>query len=38
MVSIKILKTGITNLRTDALVNAANEDLHQGSGVCGAIF
>ena len=38
MVSIKILKTGITNLRTDALVNAANEDLYQGSGVCGAIF
>ena len=38
MVKIQILKTGITSLDTDALVNAANEGLRKGSGVCGIIF
>ncbi len=35
---IEILKTSITELDTDAVVNAANEGLWAGSGVCGAIF
>ncbi len=35
---IQIIKIGITNLETDALVNAANENLKAGAGVCGAIF
>ena len=38
MGTIQILKTGITRLQTDALVNAANEGLWQGGGVCGIIF
>ncbi len=38
MSTIQILKTGITNLKTDALVNAANEGLWEGGGVCGIIF
>jgi O-acetyl-ADP-ribose deacetylase (regulator of RNase III) len=38
MSSIKIQKTGITDLDTDCIVNAANSQLAQGSGVCGAIF
>ena len=38
MVKISIVKTGITNLTTDAIVNAANENLARGSGVCGVIF
>ena len=38
MSKIQILKTGITSLNTDALVNAANESLWQGGGVCGIIF
>ena len=38
MGTIQILKTGITNLDTDALVNAANEGLWEGGGVCGIIF
>lgn len=38
MVKIQILKTGITSLDTDALVNAANEGLWEGGGVCGIIF
>ncbi len=35
---IKIQKKGITDLEVDAIVNAANEDLKPGSGVCGAVF
>ena len=35
---IEIRKTSITDLDTDAVVNAANEGLWAGSGVCGAIF
>ena len=38
MSSITIKKTGITKLSTDAVVNAANSQLLQGSGVCGYIF
>ncbi len=38
MGKIQILKTGITSLDTDALVNAANEGLWEGGGVCGIIF
>ena len=35
---ILIRKTDITELSTDAVVNAANECLSAGGGVCGAIF
>ena len=38
MSKIEIIKTGITSLETDALVNAANEGLWEGGGVCGIIF
>ena len=36
--SIEIRKTSITDLSTDAIVNAANDGLWAGGGVCGAIF
>jgi len=36
--SVRILKTGITQLKADAVVNAANDGLRAGGGVCGAIF
>ena len=38
MYTITIRKISITELDTDAVVNAANEELWAGSGVCGAIF
>ena len=38
MSGIKIIKASITDLDTDAVVNAANDGLRAGSGVCGAIF
>ena len=38
MSGIRILKKGITEMKVDAIVNAANERLQAGGGVCGAIF
>lgn len=38
MNSITIKQTDITDLNADAVVNAANTKLHEGGGVCGAIF
>ena len=38
MSSIRIQKIGITKLKADAVVNAANSDLWEGGGVCGYIF
>ena len=36
--TVEIKKISITDLDTDAIVNAANERLMRGGGVCGAIF
>ena len=36
--AISIQKIGITDLSTDVIVNAANDGLWAGTGVCGAIF
>lgn len=38
MGSISIKKIGITKLKADAVVNAANSGLWEGGGVCGYIF
>jgi O-acetyl-ADP-ribose deacetylase (regulator of RNase III) len=38
MSTITIKKISITALDTDAVVNAANDGLWAGGGVCGAIF
>ena len=38
MSRIQIQKANIVELATDCIVNAANEGLWAGSGVCGAIF
>ena len=38
MSSIQIKKVSITKVGTSAIVNAANEQLMQGGGVCGFIF
>lgn len=35
---IKVFLGDITKIHADAIVNAANEDLRRGGGVCGAIF
>jgi len=38
MANVEILQTGILDVQADAIVNAANEQLQAGGGVCGVIF
>ncbi len=38
MSKIEIVKKGITKLDVDVIVNAANQHLQAGDGVCGAVF
>ncbi len=38
MSSVEVKRIGVTKLDVDAVVNAANEGLWEGGGVCGAIF
>ena len=36
--SFRIISGDLTEMETDAVVNAANSGLRPGGGVCGAIF
>ncbi len=36
--SLHIVKENIVEMKTDAIVNAANKHLNPGSGVCGAVY
>lgn len=38
MSKILLIKDSVVNLETDVIVNAANRNLREGGGVCGAIF